>query len=105
MCVKANAQDNTNAHGGATVPVTKPTGEGLGLKKEKKKTIDPASKVPGLDTKQTVASAASVSTRCVENWMKQKRIPFVKLSARCVRFDLKSVLAALRKFEIKEVRK
>ena len=83
------------------MPVTETTGEVSGLKK---KANDPASKVPGLDTKQTVASAVAVSPRCVENWMKQKRIPFVKLSAKCVRFHLPSVIAALRKFEVKEIK-
>lgn len=57
----------------------------------------------GLVKKAVVANAASVSCRCVENWMRQKRIPFVRLSDRCVRFHLPSVLAALRKFEVKEV--
>ena len=90
-----------NAHGGATVPATETADE---VSELKKKANAPASKVPGLDTKQTVASAFAVSPRCVENWMKQKRIPFVKLSAKCVRFHLPSVLAALRKYEVKEVR-
>jgi len=54
--------------------------------------------------KKVVARANSVSTRTVDNWMQQRLIPFVRLSARCVRFHLPSVLAALRKFEVKEVK-
>lgn len=57
----------------------------------------------GLVRKQAVAKAASVSVRCVEQWMQRKLIPFVKLSPRMVRFHLPSVLAALRRLEIKEV--
>ncbi len=57
----------------------------------------------GLVKKTAVARAASVSCRTVENWMRQKRIPFVRLSSRCVRFHLLSVLAALRKFEVREI--
>jgi len=50
-----------------------------------------------------VAKAASVSPRTVEIWMLEKRIPYIRLSPRCVRFDLPSVLAALKKFTIREV--
>ena len=49
-----------------------------------------------------LARAINVSPRTVDNWQKQKRIPFLKLSARCVRYHLPSVLAALRRFEIRE---
>lgn len=52
--------------------------------------------------KNVVARATSASVRTVENWQRQKKIPFVKLSPRCVRFHLPSVLAALRRFETKE---
>jgi hypothetical protein len=58
---------------------------------------------PGLVTKKTVAKAAAVSTRCVEGWMQRRLIPFVRISPRCVRFHLPSVLAALRRLEIKSV--
>jgi hypothetical protein len=50
-----------------------------------------------------LARAISVSSRTIDNWQKQKRIPYIKLSARCVRYHLPSVLAALRRFEIREV--
>jgi hypothetical protein len=57
----------------------------------------------GLVKKGEVARAAEISVRTVENLMKAKRIPFVRLSARCVRFHLPSVLAALRRYEIREI--
>jgi hypothetical protein len=56
-----------------------------------------------LVTKDVVARAASVSPRTIENWMGQRRIPYIRLSSRCVRFHVTSVLGALRRFEVKEV--
>ena len=56
----------------------------------------------GLVNKRVVAQAASASTRSVDNWIRQRKIPVVRISKRCVRFHLASVLAALRKFEVKE---
>ena len=57
---------------------------------------------PALLKRPQLARAINVSARTVDNWQKQKRIPYLKLSARCVRFHLPSVLAALRKFEVRE---
>jgi len=74
-----------NAHG-ATVPAT-----------------ETAADVSGLVRKGVVAGAAQVSPRCIDNWMKRRLIPFVRIGARCVRFHLPSVLAALRKMEVREV--
>jgi hypothetical protein len=51
-----------------------------------------------------LARAINVSPRTLDNWQRQKRIPFLKLSARCVRYHLPSVLAALKKFEVKAVK-
>jgi hypothetical protein len=76
------------------------------LKKTHGRTVpasEPAADGPPLVNKKAVAKAASVSCRCVDNWMREKRIPFLKLSARCVRFEINRVLAALRRFELKEV--
>jgi hypothetical protein len=70
---------------------------------ESRPATDAAADAFGLVKKRDVARAASVSARCVENWMAGKRIPFIRLSPRCVRFDLQRVLAALRRFEVKEV--
>jgi phage terminase Nu1 subunit (DNA packaging protein) len=63
-----------------------------------------AAKDTGLVTKRTVAKAAAVSTRTIENWTRQKMIPVVRLGKRCVRFHLASVITALRRMEIQEVR-
>jgi len=56
-----------------------------------------------LVAKKAVARAASLSIRTIDNLQRRKLIPYIKLSARCVRYHLPSVLAALRKFEIREV--
>jgi hypothetical protein len=66
-------------------------------------TIVKAADSLALVTKDVVARAASVSPRTIENWMVQRRIPYIRLSPRCVRFHITGVLAALRKFEVKEV--
>jgi len=50
-----------------------------------------------------LARAINVSPRTIDNWQKQRRIPYLKITNRCVRFHLPSVLAALRKqFEVME---
>jgi excisionase family DNA binding protein len=54
-------------------------------------------------SKQELAFAVGVSVRSVDNWMAQKRIPFIRLSARLIRFDLERVKEALARYEIKEV--
>jgi hypothetical protein len=56
----------------------------------------------GLVNKRVVAQATSASTRSVDNWIRERKIPVVRISKRCVRFHLPSVLATLRKFEVKE---
>jgi excisionase family DNA binding protein len=56
-----------------------------------------------LHSKQEVALAVGVSPRTVDNWMAQKRIPFIRLSPRLIRFDLNRVKAALARYEVKEV--
>jgi hypothetical protein len=58
---------------------------------------------PALLKRQQLARVLNASPRSVDNWQKQKIIPVIKISPRCVRFHLPSVLAALRKFEVKEV--
>ena len=61
-----------------------------------------ANDLAGLVSKKVVARAASVSPRTIDNLQREKKIPYVKLSARCVRYHLPSVIAALRRFEIRE---
>src|SRR5947208_13629404 len=47
-----------------------------------------AGDVSGFVTKKVVARVASVSPRCVDNWIAEKKIPAIKISARCIRFSL-----------------
>jgi excisionase family DNA binding protein len=54
-------------------------------------------------SKQELALLVGVSPRTIDNWMAQKRIPFIRLSARLIKFNLERVKAALARYEIKEV--
>ena len=55
-----------------------------------------------LHSKQEVALAVGVSPRTIDNWMAQKRIPFLRLSARLIKFNLERVKATLARYEVKE---
>ncbi len=57
---------------------------------------------PALLKRSQLARAINTSVRTVDNLQQQKKIPCIKISPRCVRFHLPSVLAALRKFEVSE---
>lgn len=54
-------------------------------------------------TKRELAAALNVSERTIDNWVAQKRIPRLRLSARLTRFILTKVEAALERYEVKEV--
>jgi hypothetical protein len=54
-------------------------------------------------SKQELALVIGVCPRTIDNWMAQKRIPFLRLSARLIKFNLERVKAALARYEIKEV--
>ena len=54
-------------------------------------------------SKRELAAVLNVSERTVENWLSQKRIPRLRLSARLTRFNLPKVEAALARYEVKEV--
>jgi excisionase family DNA binding protein len=54
-------------------------------------------------SKREIAAVLGVSSRTIENWIAQKRIPLLKLSARLTRFSLPKVEAALNRYEVKEV--
>jgi excisionase family DNA binding protein len=54
-------------------------------------------------TRGETAAELRVSTRTVDKWVAQKKIPFFRLSPRMIRFDLDEVAAALRRFKVKEV--
>jgi hypothetical protein len=68
----------------------------------KKENNSPSHDELGLVDKCVVARAASASLRSVDNWIAERKIPVIRITKRCVRFHLPSVLAALRKFEVKE---
>ena len=62
------------------------------------------SEASGLDavkmvTKEQIALRYSVAIRTVDYWMSRHIIPYVKPSARCVRFDTAACDAALARFE------
>ena len=50
-------------------------------------------------TKEQIALRYSVAIRTVDYWMSRHIIPYVKPSARCVRFDTAACDAALARFE------
>jgi excisionase family DNA binding protein len=51
-----------------------------------------------------VAKKLGVSKRYVQTLVRRKVIPVIRLGRRCTRFDLDSVMSAVKKFEIHEVR-
>jgi excisionase family DNA binding protein len=53
-------------------------------------------------SKRELAAILGVSERTIENWLAEKRIPRLQLSARLARFSLPKVEAALNRYEIKE---
>jgi hypothetical protein len=58
---------------------------------------------PDLLTRKELAKRLSLSTRSIDNLQRAKKIRYIRLSPRCIRFHLPSVLAAIRRFEVKEV--
>lgn len=52
--------------------------------------------------KEEEAKLLGISQRCLENWMKSKKVPFMKVG-KVVLFNHDRVMAALSKYEIKEV--
>lgn len=53
---------------------------------------------------QDIARKLRVSKRYVQALVRRRVIPVIRLGRRCMRFDLESVMTALKKFEIREVR-
>lgn len=54
-------------------------------------------------SKRELAAVLNVSPRTIDNWLAQKRIPRLCLSARLTRFNLPKVEAALARYEVKEI--
>lgn len=60
---------------------------------------------PGLlVNREQMARALNVSCRTIDNLQQAKKIPFIKLSERCIRFYIPEVLVALQRFTVKEVK-
>jgi hypothetical protein len=55
--------------------------------------------------KSDIAARYKVANRTVDRWVAQKLIPVVRISRRCLRFDVAQCDAALRRFTIEEVTK
>ncbi len=54
-------------------------------------------------SKQELALVLGVSPRTLDSWISQRRIPFLRLSRRLIKYDLARVKAALNKYEVKEI--
>jgi hypothetical protein len=54
-------------------------------------------------SKRELAQAVGVSPRTIDNWMARKQIPFIRISARLIKFNLGRVKAALARYEVKEI--
>jgi hypothetical protein len=52
--------------------------------------------------KNDLAKELNVSPRTIDNWVRQRRIPVHRFSARLLRYDLRKVQSALDKFEVTE---
>jgi excisionase family DNA binding protein len=53
--------------------------------------------------KKELANELKVSLRTIDNWIRQRRIPYLRLSPRLLLFDLRKVLSALEKYEVRAV--
>jgi hypothetical protein len=53
--------------------------------------------------KKELAKELSVSSRTIDNWVRNKRIPVLRFSPRLLRYDLRKIQAALEKYEVTEV--
>ncbi len=55
-----------------------------------------------LATAPELAGICKVSRRSVDNWIKTRRVPFLKIGG-SIRFNVAEVMAALAKFTVKEI--
>jgi transcriptional regulator with XRE-family HTH domain len=65
--------------------------------------IESAPVAKHLISKRELAAILGVSECTIENWLAEKRIPWLQLSARLQRFSSPKVLTALGRYEIREV--
>jgi hypothetical protein len=57
---------------------------------------------PELLTRKELAKRLSLSPRSIDNLQRAKKISYIRLSPRCIRFHLPTVMNALGRFEVKE---
>jgi excisionase family DNA binding protein len=60
--------------------------------------------IESLPDRKAIAQRYGISTRTVDRWIAEKRIPHLKLGARTVRFKWPDVEAALSRFKIQEIK-
>jgi excisionase family DNA binding protein len=65
---------------------------------------DRLNRIESLPDKRAVAKRYNVSTRTVDRWIAERRVPFLRLGRRCIRFRWAEVEAAINQFKIQEVR-
>lgn len=54
-------------------------------------------------TKAQLSFYLQISPRQIEHWMAARKIPFLRLGRKCVRFDFDAVDRALMRFEVKAI--
>jgi excisionase family DNA binding protein len=53
---------------------------------------------------ETLAQILGLNRRTIEGWIRKRKLPFIRVSKRCVRFRLRDVFKALEdRYTIKEV--
>jgi hypothetical protein len=60
---------------------------------------------PELLTRKELAKRLSLSLRSIDNLQRAKKISYIRLSPRCIRFRLREVLRALDAYTVKEARR
>jgi excisionase family DNA binding protein len=58
---------------------------------------------PPLVDKKIVAADLRVGTRTVERWVAERKIPFIRIGHRMLRFKLDDVRRAIARWSIKEI--
>jgi excisionase family DNA binding protein len=75
----------------------------MGAVSEAKLPTDSGGLIRHLITKRELCVHLGVSRRTLDTWIAEKRIPYLRLSGRLLRFNLPRVLASLAKYEVHEV--
>jgi excisionase family DNA binding protein len=75
-------------------------------KKPRSKAAIAAAHPPGITkpflTKEELGIVLNISPRTIENWMRKRRIPYLKIGKRTRRFNIARVESALNRFEVRE---